>query len=56
VVSGTCYEFTGLYVPGDLNLHVRILTQMGLVGSGQVRQVPIKRGVWKNNQNRNTFK
>jgi hypothetical protein len=55
VVSDACCEFTGLYVAEDLNL-VRILTQMGLVGAGQVRQLPIKRGVWEKNQNRNTFK
>jgi hypothetical protein len=39
------HEFTGLYVPKDLNLHVRILTEMGLVGSGQARHLPIKHGV-----------
>lgn len=39
MVSDARYEFTGLYDPGDLNVHVRILTVVsdwvGLEWAGQ---------------------
>jgi len=43
VVSDTCCEFTGLYVPGALNLHVRILTvRCGWLGEGRSDNCPLR--------------
>ena len=42
MVSDACYEFTCLYVPGDLNLHVRILTvRWGWLGVGRSDNCPL---------------
>jgi len=42
VISDACYEFTGLYVPGDLNLHVRILiVRCAWLGVGRSDNCPL---------------